>query len=152
MSRTPRAIYRELALLFQAYLNCKARNDDNAAEWQSNHHASIVKLCEAFMPSGSGIDCGTKFDFDASEPDKLVLAFSYHHMNDGGMYDGWTEHTLIVRSSLAHEFETRISGRNRNQIKDYLYEVYDNDLRQEVYQDAEGDWHSVAYDAIPRTN
>lgn len=143
MSRTPRPIYRELASLFQAYLNC-ANNDNvdslTGMPWRMRHRESIDCIVHDFLPSGSGIDCGTKFDFDASNPDKLVLTFSYHHMNDGGMYDGWTEHTAIVRPSLVHEFIVNISGRDRNQIKDYLGDLYHEALRQEVYQDEEGDW------------
>lgn len=147
MTRTPSPVYRELASTFQAYLNCAARNDDTAQEWQRNHHASIVKICEEFLPSGSGIDNGTKFDFENSKPDKLVLTFGYHHMNEGGYYDGWTDHSIAIRPSLAHAFNTMISGRDRNQIKDYLYDVYQEALCALIYQDEEGDW--LAHYATP---
>ena len=40
------------------------------------------------------------------------------------MYDGWTNHTLTVRASLQFGIDLTISGRNRNQIKEYLYETF----------------------------
>jgi hypothetical protein len=135
--RTSQPIYRELASIFSAYTTCLASNN---AEWESKHREAIEYLCEEFLPSGSGIDCGTKFDFDHSKPDKLVLTFSYYHMNDCGMYNGWTEHTLTIRPSLLYEFVTTISGRDRNQIKDYLYDTYHQALRERVCQDEEGNW------------
>jgi hypothetical protein len=83
------------------------------------------------LPSGSGIDCGTELDRAACKPGKLVFTFSYHHMNEAGMYDGWTEHTLIVTPSF-DGIDLRITGRDRNQVKEYLYDIYHNDLTQEV--------------------
>lgn len=148
MSRTPSPLYRELASLFQAYLTCSTHtgvDHPNGIDWAAKHRESIETLCNEFMPSGAGIDCGTKFDFDASKLDKLVLTFSYHHMNDVGMYDGWTEHTLTIRPSLSFDFVTHISGRDRNQIKDYLYDVYQEALRQKVWQDTDCQWMSERY-------
>lgn len=148
MTRTPSPLYRELASIFQAYLNCADRPSTD--EWRNNHKETIEALVENFLPSGSGIDCGTTFDFDASKPDKLVLTFSYHHMNEGGYYDGWTEHSLVVRPSLAHGIDLRITGRDRNQVKDYLYEVYDCALRQKVWQAESGNWSSSQYAPLPQ--
>lgn len=75
------------------------------------------------MPRGSGFDSGTTLDFDKSTPDKLVFNTSFHHMNDGGFYDGWTEHQIIVTPSLEFDFHLRVTGRDRNQIKDYIAET-----------------------------
>jgi hypothetical protein len=52
-------------------------------------------------------------------------------MNDGGFYDGWTEHTVVVTPSF-RGINLRISGRDRNQIKEYLYETYDYALTRLV--------------------
>jgi len=82
-------------------------------------------------PSGSGIDDGTKLD-DTSTANKLVFNTGFHHMNENGYYDGWTDHQVIVTPSLAYGFDMRITGRDRNDIKDYLYEVYDCWLRSEI--------------------
>lgn len=93
-------------------------------EWQCRHSETILQIVENCLPSGSGIDCGTKIDLDASTPDKLVFDVQYHHMNDGGYYDGWTQHQVIVTPSLGFDFNLRITGPNRNEIKEYLHECY----------------------------
>jgi hypothetical protein len=58
-------------------------------------------------------------------------------MDDVGYYDGWTEHTLTVRPSLAFGIDLKFSGRNRNQIKDYLHEVFHEALTHEIDVSAE---------------
>ncbi len=125
-------LYQQIARTIEARLNCiKSGND-----WQLRHEETL----EAFndlLPSGSGIDSGTKIDIDASKPDKLVFNFSYHHMNDGGMYDGWTDHQLIVTPSLSFGFACRITGPNRNDVKDYLHEVYSSAMSEIVDFDNE---------------
>jgi hypothetical protein len=113
-------LYQEFATTLQAYRNCVASGN---TEWQGKHLDKLERLSEE-LPSGSGIDSGTKFDIDASTPNKLVFTLGYHHMNDTGYYDGWTEHRLIVTPDLASGYNLKITGRDRNQIKDYLYDVY----------------------------
>ena len=83
----------------------------------------------ACLPRGSGIDAGTTI---VSVTDKqIVLTAGYHHMNEGGYYDGWTHHTIHVRASLMHGITVGVSGPNRNQIKDYLQELYARVMEQE---------------------
>jgi hypothetical protein len=53
-------------------------------------------------------------------------------MDENGMYDGWTYHKLIVVPDLYNDFYTNITGRNKNYIKDYLYEIFEYALREEV--------------------
>jgi len=146
MSRTPTPLYRELASLVAARANCRKSNN---GEWLDKHTESLWYLANNYLPSGSGIDCGTKIDLDASTPNRLVFTFSFHHMNDVGMYDGWTEHALIVTPSLTSGIDLRITGKDRNQVKDYLYEVYHHALTQEVWQvlvgDGEYEWKSSLY-------
>lgn len=124
-----RPLYRELASLLQARANCARANND---EWYDKHAERIETLVKQWMPSGSGIDTGTEIDFDASTPSKLVFVFSYHHMDENGYYNGWTDHKCIVRPSLAFGIDIRISGRDRNMVKDYLYEVYHHAITTDV--------------------
>jgi len=84
----------------------------------------IEELCKNCLPSGSGIDCGTTLDMDKSSPDKLVFNVSFHHMDEWGGYDGWTEHQVIVTPSLWAGMELRIMGRNERDIKEYLADTY----------------------------
>lgn len=129
MSTTRIALYRAIASAVKARENC-AKTDNS--EWFDRHTKTVEFLVKNYMPSGSGIDCGTKIDWDRTAPELLTFTFSYHHMDDGGCYDGWTEHTLKVWASLAHEFKLHITGRDRNQIKEYLYDTYQYALKQLV--------------------
>ena len=86
---------------------------------------------EDSLPSGSGIDGGTKID-KSSKPDRLILTMSFHHMDETGTYDGWTEHAIIVKPSLAFGVDIKITGRDKNGIKEYLAEVYQDALTQTV--------------------
>ena len=142
-------LYREIASLVDARRRCIATNN---GEWKDRHGDTLRLLCKEFMPRGSGIDGGTLLDLDASTGDRLVFETSYHHMNDVGMHDGWTDHKVIVKPSLALRFDIRITGRDRNQIKDYLHEVFSGDLKQEIWwtRNEETDtvaWHTDRYGA-----
>ena len=52
-------------------------------------------------------------------------------MDDAGFYDGWTGHTITITPSFSG-INLRISGPNRNDIKDYLYETFDYALSRDV--------------------
>jgi hypothetical protein len=121
-------VYQKLSQLVNARLKCLETKND---EWFIKHEQAILDLVKE-LPSGSGIDCGTKIDLSLSAPDKLVLYVEYHHMNENGYYDGWTEHTIKVVPSLLFGIVLKISGRNRNEIKSYLYEIYQTALTEEI--------------------
>jgi hypothetical protein len=89
-------------------------------------------LVKDYLPSGSGFDAGTTLDEGASSPDKLVFDTSFHHMDEHGGYDGWTEHKVIVTPSLAHGCDLRVTGRDRNDIKSYIGETFAHALDTEV--------------------
>lgn len=121
-------LYRLIAQAGEAAHIC-ARNGNG--EWQQAWQ-ELLTQCEELLPSGSGFDAGTSV-VEASSS-KIVLQTSFHHMSDG-YYDGWTEHTVTVVPDLASGFHLRISGRNRNHIKEYIEEVFDLVLRSEVVWD-----------------
>lgn len=108
--------------MIAAYSNCPT---ESGAGWRRRHAETISRLATEVLPSGSGIDSGTTVDLARSTPNRVVLQTAFHHMNDGGMYDGWTEHTIIVRPDLLSGFVLRITGPNRNEIKDYLYQTFE---------------------------
>lgn len=122
-------LYQKLATLLVAVHNCRKSGN---IEWHDKHNERINALVYQYMPSGAGWDNGTTFDRDASNANKLVFRGSYHHMNDGGTCDGWTDHTITVVPSLAAGFDLRISGRDRNDIKDYLAEMFRGVLNTEI--------------------
>ena len=108
-------------------------------DWYKAVNDEFMPVCEdrlykleQMLPSGSGIDSGCKIDVENSSSDKVVILFSWHHMNTDGYYDGWTDHKLIVTPRLWNNFDMKITGRDRNYIKDYLYDLFDSVLREEV--------------------
>jgi len=118
----------KLAQLVHARINCA---ESGNADWEGRHIARIESLVSEHMPSGSGYDSGTTLDLDKSTGEKLVFVTSFHHMNDSGMYDGWTEHNVIVTPSLAFGFNLKVTGKDRNDIKDYMAECFSDCLHKE---------------------
>jgi hypothetical protein len=121
--------YQRIAHLLAAIANCERSGN---TEWQARHGSTLDDLIKNTAPSGSGVDCGTKLDFDYSNENKLVFTFSYHHMDENGMYCGWTDHSAIVTASLLSGYNLRITGRDKNQIKEYLVDVYSTWLDAET--------------------
>jgi len=128
-------LYKHLANTIQARLNCI--NSDNDT-WEIKHSERLKDIQDNLLPSGSGFDNGTTIDLDMSSGEKLVFSTAFHHMNDGGMYDGWTEHSVIVTASLLSDFNIRVTGKNRNDIKEYISEQFGYILGQEYIQTIEG--------------
>lgn len=122
-------LYQQIALSFDAYLRCIKVNN---SIWEDRHAETIDGLVKDHLPSGSGFDSGTEFDWDKSTPQKLVFHTSFHHMNQDGYYDGWTDHSVIVKPCLMFGFQLRVTGRDRNGIKEYIAEVFQDCLREEV--------------------
>ena len=125
-------LYQRLAGLVRAYGNCL--NSANT-EWESKHKDTIEELVKNHMPSGSGIDCGTKLDLDASlraDGNKLYFTFSFHHMNENGYYCGWSDYRAIVSADLQSGFKLKITGRDINDIKSYLYDTFSYALEKEI--------------------
>jgi hypothetical protein len=123
-----RIVYREIASAVQGRLNCIERWDqqgwEHLKEWVDKHETRAIELVDTYLPHGSGIDNGVKLDFDKSTGDKLVFHTSFHRMDENGYYEGWTDHSVIVTASLIHTLNIKITGRNRNNIKDYLHGLF----------------------------
>ena len=112
----------------QALSQCAIAYTSN--RWSDDWQDRFERITSS-APSGSGIDCGTSIDIASQRPERLLLSLSYHHMNDVGYYDGWTDHNVIITPSITFGLSIRITGRNRNEIKDYLSEVYAQWLAEE---------------------
>jgi hypothetical protein len=127
-----RYLYSELSSALTAWKHCTSNSAHiSQKQFADQHEARLLDLVREHMPSGSGFDSGTHLDFDASHAEKLVFTTSFHHMNSVGYYDGWTEHTVTVTPSF-QGFNLRISGRNRNDIKEYIHDTFASALKTEV--------------------
>lgn len=114
-------VYRRIAGLVQAIRNCQKSGN---TEWLAKHGDTLDRLVKEHMPSGGGFDAGTQLDLDGSTPERLVFVTSFHHLDESGVYDGWTKHTVIVTPSLAQKYKLRVTGRDRRQIKDHIHEGF----------------------------
>lgn len=90
-------------------------------EW----HARWTERIDAILdgaPSGSGFDNGTTLlDWTTG---RVRFTTAFHHMSEHGYYDGWTEHTVTVTPTFSGIAIT-VSGRDRNDIKDYIGQTFD---------------------------
>lgn len=113
-----------------AFLNCLTKKNAQSQEWADQHKELILQLVKEKMPSGSGIDTGTTWVEDFSPDEKLQFSCDYHHMNQHGFYDGWTHHIITVTPSF-RDFNLDIQGEDRNDVHEYLAEVYRDALLQD---------------------
>lgn len=119
-------LYQQLVQTQMAIDSCRKTNN---TLWQERHEEKLAKLAKT-LPSGSGIDNGTTIE--QITENKIVLSFGFHHMDENGFYNGWTQHRCTVKPSLVNGIDLSITGPNKNDIKDYLYEVYFHTLTNEV--------------------
>lgn len=103
--------------------NIAAYNQCNK-EWKDKAEDRINDISE-FLPHGSGIDGKCEIDLIQSKENRIVFFFEYHHMDENGYYCGWTEHNVIVTPKFGG-FDIQITGRNKNQCKDYFYDLWYN--------------------------
>lgn len=129
-------LYQQIAQTFTAWQNCSNPIAPNGV-WMEKHETRINELTREYLPSGSGFDSGTEFKFIASQPNKLVFKSAFHHMDEYGGYDGWSEFDVIVTPDLAFGFNLRLRStgkfaRKYADTKEYILEVFQTALDQEV--------------------
>lgn len=122
--------------LYQAYASAllTIKNCENTGKpFPTDMQMRINKLNE-LMPHGSGLDGGseTRLLRNDSSSEKLVFPADFHHMNEHGFYDRWSYHRVIVTPSLLFGIILKVTGRDRNDIKDHIYQVFYDALMQEV--------------------
>ena len=119
-------VYQAIAQALRAAENCR---ESGNAEWLDRWEQRLALIERDILPSGSGFDSGCTINSDSNSK-RLRIHTAFHHMNDGGFYDGWTHHDVIVTPDLAHEFDMRITGRNRSGIKEYIADCMAQALQQ----------------------
>lgn len=97
---------------------------DGRSDFAERIREDMENFVKANLPRGSGFDMGTTLNFDKSSPDRLVFNTSFHHMNDAGFYDGWTEHEVRVSADLQFGFKLTVGGKDRRAIKAYIAEQF----------------------------
>jgi hypothetical protein len=119
----------------------RAAKDGNHV-WEANHTLIANHLADNYLPRGSGFDNGTHIALDKCKPGRIVFTASYHHMVEG-MYSGWTDHDVIITPDF-DGLNYRITGGNKNRIKKYILEEFDNALHNELTTETWDEiWKSV---------
>jgi hypothetical protein len=109
-----------LSLLAQCLNTIKtSKNDAHIESAKTRLEQEIAKL-----PSGSGLDRGVSLD-SSSKPERLVFLAPFHHMDANGYYCGWTDYKIVLKPSfLFFGIDIRITGKDKNYVKDYLYDLF----------------------------
>lgn len=127
-------VYQAISRKLSAIAKCKAVVN---SEYPYKQTVSLERLISLAIPSGSGLDSGPELSED-STPEKLIFSADYHHMNDHGYYSGWTQHQVIVRPSLCWGISLSVTGRDRNEIKECIAELFQHALTRLVVETADG--------------
>lgn len=120
-----KTIATRLSELKQQINNCI---DSGNLTWQYRAEAELNEMLKE-APSGSGFDAGTLLEL--ATDNTLIFQTSFHHMNDHGMYEGWTHHHVVVKATFGG-FDLRITGKNKREIKEYIGEVFYTWLSKEA--------------------
>ena len=118
-------VYKQIAnQVYQYHSTVTPQESD-----EMRHKYALESIMKNHMPSGSGIDAGTKLLLEESTGEKLVFEVAYHHMNSTGFYCGWTTRNITVtysmRTGLKLDFETISVDADFTEVDDEGQE-YDN--------------------------
>lgn len=143
MSNTMKApLYLALVSLLQRMKTLSAPNSGfdpaRRADMAGHCRDEALRLVSEHLPSGSGFDNGTRLSVgrcwitgSQPHPDRLVFLTDFHHMDEHGGYDGWTNHEVTIQPAWGG-VSIRVNGRNRNDIKDLIHEAFQTALTAEV--------------------
>lgn len=132
-----RTVAQRLAALVGARLNC-LRFERH--EWLDRHEAGIRFLVNECLPRGAGFDVGCELVLvaehvpglrkaQASTSERLVIVTSFHHMDENGSYDGWTDLTVVVTPAF-DGIDVDVKGKDRDGIFEYVADAFHHALTQ----------------------
>jgi len=107
-----------IANIIQAY-----NSPTISPEWKGKH-LERIQIANKLLPHGSGIDGKCEFQPENCTGEKLYIFVEFHHMDENGYYEGWTEHNIILTPSFILGYQMKITGRNKNGIKEYLHDTF----------------------------
>jgi len=112
---------KTLAQLIAMITNNKRLDTDLAFEYVEKN----------FLPSGGGFDAGTTIDRSRTTETRIVFQTEYHHMSEHGYYTRWTVHLVVVTPTF-HGVDVQVRGRDHNDIKDYIGDVFHELMAREI--------------------
>lgn len=122
-------VANEIASLIAARVNCLKYG---SAEWHRHHGQKLARIIRDYLPSGGGFDCGTTLlEEECRGGERLVFSTEFHHMDEHGGYDRWTQHKVTVYPSLIYGLDIRVSGKDRNNVKECISQCFYDALTAE---------------------
>lgn len=95
----------------------------------------LAHVVDNYLPSCNMRNINKTFLHYSSSPKRLIFHTSYQHDDRT-----WTDHKVVVTPSLMYDApDIKITGKNKNQINDYLHEVFAQGLRTILEYDKESD-------------
>lgn len=128
MSTTQQTVAQAIHAALTAADNCRKSGN---SEWLKRWGAFVTRISRECLPSGSGIDNGTRVLELTRDKAGFVLLLDYHHMNGDGFYTGWSEYRVTVRPTFSG-LHIRIEGPRLSDVGDYLTDVLDAALQAEM--------------------
>lgn len=131
-----KTVLQALASAVMSRLNCRDyieqhKNEPKKVEhwsiWADRHESTIERIEDEYLPRGSGFDKGCTVNLAKSNNQFIIINADFHHVNEHGFYTEWTSHKVIVTPAFIN-FNMRITGPNKNDIKEYMYDVFGNIL------------------------
>jgi hypothetical protein len=117
---------QEISATINAYNNCIATGN---TKWADNHLEALKNLSKK-LPSGSGFDSGTTISLFSTK-NEIYFNTSFHHMDENGGYDGWTDHKIVVTPTFTG-IDITVRGEDRNEINDYIADIFYDCLTEEI--------------------
>lgn len=141
MTQTTKPLYVTLAECQAAQTASIKKDNREWVERWGRHITSLVSL----LPSGSGVDTGT--EMVSMSDNHLVMRCGFHHMNEHGVYDGWTNHTIRVTPGWGG-INVVVTGPNREGVREHLSELYYTALTTHVVWEEYGKNGEGGYDMV----
>ena len=90
--------------------------------------AKELSLLQELLPIGEGIETGSVILLKSTKK-RIAIETIYWHPNYS---DEWSKHQVIITPSFEDEINIRITGKNENNIKEYLHNVFREALMSEI--------------------
>lgn len=120
-------LYQWIARMLESLEKNESRGSDLII---SNRCTDALNELEKFLPSGSGFNSKCQIVADSTSK-RIVIKADFQHMCEHG-YTGWTDHMVIVTPSLVYGMQIRVTGKDKNEIKDYIAETMEIALNTEI--------------------
>lgn len=117
-------LYQAIARAHEGQEACTNDCPEMADLWRERLGNLIAQL-----PSESGFSAGTKFVSLCES--SMIFSTEFAHLDEGGSCVGWTNHFVYVGLRWSG-LEISVTGPNRNDIKEYIKDVFAEALDSEV--------------------